>query len=65
MATNLALDDKLIGQAVKVGQHKTKKEAVTVALKEYITHRKQIDIIKLFGTIHFADDYGYKSARHR
>jgi len=62
MATNLALDDKLIGQTVKVGQHKTKKEAVTVALKEYIAHRKQM---KLFGSIHFAEDYDYKSARHR
>jgi len=65
MATNLVLDDKLIGQAVKVGQHKTKKEAVTVALKEYIAHRKQMDIIRLFGLIHFVDDYDYKSARHR
>jgi hypothetical protein len=65
MATNLALDDKLIGQAVKVGQHKTKKEAVTTALKEYIAHRKQMEIIKLFGSIDFADNYDYKSARHR
>lgn len=65
MATNLVLDDKLIGQAVKVGRHKTKEEAVTVALKEYITHRKQMDIVKLFGSIHFAEDYDYKSARHR
>lgn len=65
MATNLALDDKLIGQAVKVGQHKTKKEAVTTALKEYIAHRKQIDIIKLFGSIDFTDGYDYKSARNR
>jgi len=53
MATNLALDDKLIGQAVKVGQHKTKKDAVTTALKEYIAHRKQRDIVKLFGSIDF------------
>lgn len=65
MTTNLALYDKLIEQAVKAGQHKTKKEAVTVALKEYIAHRKQTDIIKLFGSIHFVDDYDYKSARHR
>lgn len=65
MPTNLALDDELIGQAVKAGQHKTKKEAVTAALKEYIVHRKQQNIIKLFGTINFADDYDYKNARKR
>ena len=65
MPTNLALDDVLIGQAVKAGQHKTKKEAVTAALKEYIVHRKQQNIIKLFGTINFSDDYDYKTARKR
>lgn len=65
MPTNLALDDALIGQAVKAGQHKTKKEAVTAALKEYIIHRRQQDIIKLFGKIDFTDDYDYKTARKR
>jgi Arc/MetJ family transcription regulator len=65
MATKLALDDKLIGQAVKVGQHKTKKEAVTTALKEYIAHYKQLNIIKLFGSIEFSRDYDYKKARRR
>lgn len=63
MATNLALDDALIGQALKAGQHKTKKEAVTAALKEYIAHRKQQNIIKLFGKIDFSDNYNYKAAR--
>ena len=29
MATNLALDDALIEEAVEVGKHRTKKEAVT------------------------------------
>ncbi|HQK99124.1 MAG TPA: type II toxin-antitoxin system VapB family antitoxin [Smithellaceae bacterium] len=65
MATNLALDDKLIEEARKVGNHKTKKEAVTTALKEYIAHRKQRDIVGLFGTLKFSEDYDYKSARHR
>ncbi|MCE5213010.1 MAG: type II toxin-antitoxin system VapB family antitoxin [Deltaproteobacteria bacterium] len=65
MATKLALDDKLIGQAMKVGQHKTKKEAVTTALKEYITHHRQLNIIKLFGSIKFSSDYDYKKARRR
>lgn len=65
MATNLALDDKLIGQAVKVGQHRTKKDAVTTALKEYIAHRKQLNIIKLFGSIDYSGDYDYKKVRSR
>jgi len=65
MATNLALDDRLIVQAVKIGHHKTKKEAVMAALKEYITHRKQLNVLGLFGTIDFSGNYNYKSLRDR
>ena len=55
MATNLALDDTLIEEARRVGGHATKKEAVTAALDEYIRRRKQLAIIKLFGTIDYVD----------
>ena len=65
MATNLALDDKLIIQAQKVGRHKTKKEAVTAALKKYISLKKQLEIVDLFGTIDFDTDFNYKKARKR
>ncbi len=65
MATNLALDDKLIIQAQKVGNHKTKKEAVTSALKEYILHKKQHEVTKFFGTIAFDKNFDYKKARKR
>ena len=65
MATNLALDDKLIIQAQKVGRHKTKKAAVTAALKEYIAHKKQQEITKIFGTISFDKKFDYKKARKR
>ena len=39
MATNLALDDNLIGDPVKLGGHKTKRAAVTAAFEEYIKSR--------------------------
>lgn len=65
MATNLALDDKLIIQAQEAGHHKTKKEAVTSALKEYILHKKQQEITKYFGKIAFDKKYNYKQARKR
>jgi len=65
MATNLALDDNLISQAQKVGRHKTKKDAVTTALKEYIARKKQIEVIDLFGKIDFDKNYNYKKARTR
>jgi Arc/MetJ family transcription regulator len=65
MATNLALDDKLIIQAQKAGRHKTKKEAVTAALKEYISLKKQLEIVDLFGTIDFDKNFNYKKTRKR
>lgn len=65
MATNLALDDSLISQAQKVGHHKTKKDAVTTALKEYIARKKQIEVIDMFGKINFDKNYDYKKARTR
>jgi ribosomal protein S12 methylthiotransferase accessory factor YcaO len=51
MATNLALDDSLIDEAVRVSGHRTKKAAVTHALTEYIERRKQRAILELFGKI--------------
>jgi Arc/MetJ family transcription regulator len=65
MATNLALDDKLIEAAQKVGHHRTKKEAVTAALAEYVKRRKQQRILDAFGTFDFDPAYDYKSERRR
>jgi hypothetical protein len=65
MATNLAVDDNLILEAQKIGRHKTKKSAVTEALKEYIQRRKQLEIIELFGKVDYDEDYDYKANRMR
>ena len=65
MATNLALDPKLIIEAQKIGGFKTKKETVNTALLEYIQRHKQLEIIKLFGSIDYDSDYNYKEERNR
>lgn len=65
MPTNLAIDDRLIEEAREVGHHRTKKEAVTAALDEYIRRRKQMKILDLFGTINYHEDYDYKANRRR
>jgi Arc/MetJ family transcription regulator len=61
--TNLAIDDSLIDEARRIGKHVTKKEAVTAALKEYIQHRKQLEILNLEGTIDYDPTYDYKKMR--
>ena len=65
MATNLALDDELIEEARRAGGHKTKKEAVTAALAEYVKRRKQLQILKSFGSVEFDPAYDYKAGRQR
>jgi hypothetical protein len=65
MATNLALDDALIEQARRVGKHRTKKEAVTSALREYVRRRRQLEILDLVGKVPFDETYDYKPLRHR
>jgi Arc/MetJ family transcription regulator len=65
MPTNLAIDDRLIEEARRIGNHKTKKEAVTTALSEYVAHRKRLEILSSFGTIDFDPKYNYKAERKR
>jgi len=65
MPTNLALDDRLIEKARRIGGWRTKKEAVTAALREYIKRRQQRRIVELFGTVPFDPDYDYKAERKR
>ena len=62
MATNLALDDRLLETALKIGGLKTKKDTVNAALKEFVERRKQKEIIALFFSMPNDEDYDYKKA---
>ena len=48
-----------------MGGHKTKKEAVTKALEEYIQYHKRQKILDDFGTVDFDPAYDYKAERRR
>ena len=63
MATNLALDDRLIEEAVRVGGHKTKKAAVTAALQEYVQARRRLGILEWVGRVDYYGDYDPKALR--
>jgi hypothetical protein len=65
MATNLAIDDKLIEEAREIGGHRTKKAVVTEALQEYIQRRKQLKMLNLLGRIDYDPGYDYKRQRKR
>ncbi len=65
VATNLNLDDKLIEQARRAGDHRTKREAVNAALQEYIQRRRQLRILDLAGSIDYDPADDYKAERRR
>lgn len=63
MATNLAIDTKLLDEALLISGLKTKKDTVNQALTEFVQRRKQREIIELFGELPCDTDYDYKQAR--
>ncbi len=65
MATNLAIDDELLNEALRVGGQRTKKETVNQALREFVQRRKQAKILDLFGKVDFDPKYDYKRQRRR
>ena len=65
MPTNLAIDDKLIEEARRLGKQKTKKAVVTEALEEYIQRHKQVRILDLFHQVDLDPEYDYKEQRKK
>lgn len=63
MATNLAIDPDLLNHALAVSGVRTKKEAVTIALREFIARREQARIVDSFGTLDWDESYDYKADR--
>ena len=65
MPTNLAIDDDLLTEALRVGGRRTKRETVNEALAEYVQRRKRRKFAQLFGTVDFREDWDHKKARRR
>jgi Arc/MetJ family transcription regulator len=65
MATNLALDPKLLDRALKISGQKTKKAAVTLALEEFIAKRSQKNMLDLMGKLEWDIAYDFKAERSR
>lgn len=65
MATNLAIDPKLIERALELSGERSKKAAVTRALEEFIARRAQKRLVELMGKLEWDDSYDYKAERSR
>jgi Bacterial antitoxin of type II TA system, VapB len=65
MASNLALDPKLLDLALKISGERTKKAAVTKALEEFIARRSQKKMLDLMGSLEWDDTFDHKAERSR
>ncbi len=63
MPRDIALDEKLIDEARRIGRHRTRRGAVTAALKEYIKYRRQLAVLDLAGKVDLDPAYDYKTER--
>ncbi len=65
MATNLSIDPELLDEALRVSGERTKKDAVTRALREFIARRRQRRLVELFGKLVWNPAFDYKAERTR
>jgi Arc/MetJ family transcription regulator len=65
MATNLSIDPELIERALELSGERTKKAAVTKALREFIARRRQKRLLDLMCKLEWDSSYDYKAERER
>ena len=63
MRTNIVLDDRLVARAMKLAGAKTMREAVHVALREFVRGRTRPDVRELYGIGGLDPAYDYKKLR--
>ena len=63
MPTNLAIVDELLQEALTVGGHRTKRETVNEALREFIQRRQRLELARLVGEVDYDPRYDYKKER--
>ena len=61
--TNIVIDDKLVKEAMKLANVRTKREAVNVALRRFVQSGRQKKLLELYGTGGIRKDYDYKRVR--
>jgi Arc/MetJ family transcription regulator len=63
MRTNIVLDEKLVKEAMKIANVKTKREAVHVALRRFVQSGRQKRLLDLHGTGGVRQGYDHKKVR--
>jgi Arc/MetJ family transcription regulator len=63
MRTNIVLDDKLVNEAFRYSNARTKRELVDLALREFVAQRKRLDLRELRGKDLIDSSYDYRRRR--
>lgn len=63
MKTNVVLDDSLVNEALVLTGAKSKREVLTLALRELIERRRPKDLLDLAGQVEFAENFDHKTLR--
>jgi Arc/MetJ family transcription regulator len=63
MRTNIVLDDELVEEALRFSGAKSKRELIHNALREYVEHRRRLNLLDLEGKVEFSEGYDYKALR--
>ena len=63
MRTNIVLDERLIEEAMRLSKVRTKREAVDLALRDFVARRKQRDVLGLIGQDLIAPEYDVRKLR--
>ena len=56
MKTHIDIDDALLAEAMDVGGHRTKRDTVNTALREYIDLRRRQELLALSGKVRWEGD---------
>jgi Arc/MetJ family transcription regulator len=63
VATHVRIEDALLNEALELSGYRTKREAVTAALEEFVVRRRQRQFLNLEGKIDVDPNYDYKAQR--
>jgi len=65
MVPDLDIEPELLDRARALSGARTREEAVTLALEEFIERRQRARIVESFGTLDWDDAYDYQADRRR
>lgn len=65
MSTHVSVDQHLVQRVLELSGEDNEKDAVTLALQEFVAHRSQKRMLDLMGKLDWDTSFDYKADRSR